>query len=322
MGKIFISYSSCDRLVADQLLHYLEDHGIPCWISFRDITSGNFSGEITRALKAADIVLVICSTQSCRSEHVKNEVSLAFNQKKHFIPYLLEENPFDDDLEYFLSLKQHIKTRGSQEKDFALIEKFIHDYRGDAAAETSAPAAITPEPEPVKAPNKKTGLIISLTALVIAGIAAGILFLNKKPAEQPVADAVTAVAEATPQAKAVLPEDASDVTPASDRTVIPGSDRESPVAKTKAEFTFSGTIVNGYPDGFGKYTFKTRRRIDMHDDQERYAEAGDYIKGDFKMGHLNYGEWFDVAGNKKAFIKLGDNPDVEADQKMGKCAKP
>ena len=85
MDRIFISYSSCDRNIADQLLHYLEDRGIPCWISFRDITSGNFSGEITRALRAADIVLVICSTQSCRSEHVKNEVSLAFNQKKHII---------------------------------------------------------------------------------------------------------------------------------------------------------------------------------------------------------------------------------------------
>ena len=79
--------------------------------------------------------------------------------------------------------------------------------------------------------------------------------------------------------------------------------------------------MKGYPDGFGTYRFTARRRIDMHDPEERYAEAGDYIKGDWRQGHLNYGEWYDKDGNKKAFIKLGDNPDVEADQKLGTCVK-
>ena len=133
---IFISYSSCDRKVAEELCNYLENKGLGCWVAFRDVTSGNFAGEITRALRTSDIFLLIASKESCKSEHVKNEVTLAFNQKKHFVPYLLEDNPYDDDLEYFLSLKQHIKTRGSQEKDFALIEKFIRDYR-----------AVYPEPE-------------------------------------------------------------------------------------------------------------------------------------------------------------------------------
>ena len=85
--------------------------------------------------------------------------------------------------------------------------------------------------------------------------------------------------------------------------------------------TFSGSVVNGYPDGFGTYTFKTRRRIDMHDPEQRYAEAGDYIKGDWKQGHLNYGEWYSANGTKKAFIKLGDHPDTATDQKLGKCVK-
>ena len=62
-------------------------------------------------------------------------------------------------------------------------------------------------------------------------------------------------------------------------------------------------------------------RIDMHDAEERYAEPGDYIKGDWRDGHLNYGEWYDAQGNKKAFIRLGDNPDTGSDQKLGKCAK-
>ena len=308
MDRIFISYSSCDRNIADQLLHYLEDRGIPCWISFRDITSGNFSGEITRALRAADIVLVICSTQSCRSEHVKNEVSLAFNQKKHIIPYLLEENPFDDDLEYFLSLKQHIKTRGSQDKDFPLIEKFIHDYRGDWADATTPAAPLVPEPAaPAK---KKSALPIILSVVGILAAGGGAYFLLNRPKEaQPVAQEQPAVqvqeqpvAKAQEQPKTAAPKTAAPAASASTNT-------------------FSGTVVNGYPAGFGTYTFKTRRRIDMHDAEERYAEPGDYIKGDWRDGHLNYGEWYDAQGNKKAFIRLGDNPDTGSDQKLGKCAK-
>ena len=85
--------------------------------------------------------------------------------------------------------------------------------------------------------------------------------------------------------------------------------------------TFTGTVKGGYPDGFGTYTFKSRRRIDMHDPEERFAEAGDYIKGDWKQGHLNYGEWYSADGTKKGFIRLGDHPDVASDQKLGKCVK-
>ena len=320
MDRVFISYSSCDRNIADQLLHYLEDRGIPCWISFRDITSGNFSGEITRALRAADIVLVICSTQSCRSEHVKNEVSLAFNQKKHIIPYLLEENPFDDDLEYFLSLKQHIKTRGSQDKDFPLIEKFIHDYRGDWADATTPAAPLVPEPAaPAK---KKSALPIILSVVGILAAGGGAYFLLNRPKEaQPVAQEQPAVqVQEQPVAKAQeQPKTAAPKT-AAPKTAAPKANTPAPAASASTN-TFSGTVVNGYPDGFGTYTFKTRRRIDMHDAEERYAEPGDYIKGDWRDGHLNYGEWYDAQGNKKAFIRLGDNPDTGSDQKLGKCAK-
>lgn len=323
MDRIFISYSSCDRNIADQLLHYLEDRGIPCWISFRDITSGNFSGEITRALRAADIVLVICSTQSCRSEHVKNEVSLAFNQKKHIIPYLLEENPFDDDLEYFLSLKQHIKTRGSQDKDFPLIEKFIHDYRGDWADATTPAAPLVPEPAaPAK---KKSALPIILSVVGILAAGGGAYFLLNRPKEaQPVAQEQPAVqvqeqpvVQVQEQPVAKAQEQPKTAAP---KTAAPKANTPAPAASASTN-TFSGTVVNGYPDGFGTYTFKTRRRIDMHDAEERYAEPGDYIKGDWRDGHLNYGEWYDAQGNKKAFIRLGDNPDTGSDQKLGKCAK-
>ena len=362
---IFLSYSSCDRAVAENLLNYLEGRGIKCWIAFRDITSGNFSGEITRALRNSDIMVVVCSKESCRSEHVKNEVTLAFNQKKHIVPYLLEDNPFDDDLEYFLSLKQHIKTRGTQDKDFALIEKFIRDYRGESylapapsAAPASAPVAPPPAPAPVapaptpaapapvSEPKKKSsaGIIAAVVAAVVVLGGGGAYFALNKPAaepqaqpvaqqpvaQQPVAQTQPAaqqpVAQTQPQAQSQPQTQVTEQpkTTSTATATTPAKTETKPAAKATSNpnmDSFTGNVVNGYPDGFGTYTFKTRRRIDMHDAEERYAEAGDYIKGDWKEGHLNYGEWHSADGTKKAFIRLGDHPDNIADQKLGKCAK-
>ena len=311
---IFISYSSCDRKVAEELCNYLENKGLGCWVAFRDVTSGNFAGEITRALRTSDIFLLIASKESCKSEHVKNEVTLAFNQKKHFVPYLLEDNPYDDDLEYFLSLKQHIKTRGSQEKDFALIEKFIRDYRAVYPEPESSRKAIpvsAPAPSPAPAASapagKKSPLPIVLAVVGVLAACGVAFFLLNKPAEQ--------------QAKVDEPKVEAPVVEQPKAQPKVQDEPKAQPKKTASGNTFTGSVVKGYPDGFGTYRFTARRRIDMHDPEERYAEAGDYIKGDWRQGHLNYGEWYDKDGNKKAFIKLGDNPDVEADQKLGTCVK-
>lgn len=331
---VFISYGSCDRLIAEELTHYLEEHGIRCWITLRDLTSGNFSGEITRALRACEAMVVICSNESCKSEHVKNEVTIAFNQRKHIVPYLLDENPFDDDLEYFLSLKQHIKTRGSREKDYEMVAKFLHDYLGHNKTQPAPEPAPAPKPAPApvpaakkeaSAPRKKSAALpaaIVAAVLVLGG--AGAFFLLKKPASEPVAAKVEQPA-AEPQAQQPVAQPAAQASAqpaAQPKAEQPKTQPKATAATTaSASDTFSGDVVNGYPDGFGTYTFKTRRRIDMHDAEERYAEAGDYIKGDWKNGHLNYGEWYSASGTKKAFIQLGDNPDHESDQKLGKCKK-
>ena len=84
---------------------------------------------------------------------------------------------------------------------------------------------------------------------------------------------------------------------------------KQPEVKDETADTFTGTIRNGFPDGYGTYTFRQSRRIDMHDPEQRVAQKGDYIVGDWNNGHLNYGEWYGANGVKKGFIELGDNAD-------------
>lgn len=314
MSKLFISYGSSVRKQADKLREYLEGKGIACWIAPRDVSTGNYAGEITRALKAADIMLIVCSKESCKSEHVKNEVSIAFGQKKHIIPYCLEEDPFDDDMEYFLSSKQRIMTTGDKQKDFALIEKCICDFRGHDTVQTA---------EPQSEPRKK-GKPWVLVALAIAAavVLAAVLILKQKPSDNPApenSEALSpALAQQSPDAEPIEIVEPKKPAPRAESPSAPNAN----ASLQNTSGTFTGKISDGYPDGYGTFTFKTRRLIDTHDPEKRFAEPGDYVKGNWTQGHLNYGEWYSAEGTKKAFIQLGDHPDTDPDKLLGTCERP
>lgn len=90
---------------------------------------------------------------------------------------------------------------------------------------------------------------------------------------------------------------------------IPPKQPESPASKMQSsEFrnmTFSGNLQNGIPSGFGTMTFKQPCRIDNHDEQERVAEIGDYIEGQWENGHLIMGHWYGKDKIEKEFIRIG-----------------
>lgn len=304
MEKVFISYGHSDQSVADQLCAYLENTGIACWIAPRDIASGNYAGEITRALRAADIVVVICSKDSCHSEHVKNEVTLAFNNKKQILPYCLEDNAFDDDLEYYLSSKQRVQATKSVDKDFAVIEKLIREYRH------LEPAEAIPTATAKNKPSSRQVVIRVVLGLLVLGVALYFCWPKDKKQAEPVQEETVV---ASPELEAP-----SQVVEVPATKVVP---RARAVADAHSD-TFSGTITNGYPDGFGILRFKNRRRIDMHDEEERFANPGDYIEGSWENGHLNYGTWYKADGSDSLFIQLKDHLNKEIDHQLGKCVKP
>lgn len=269
MSHIFLSYSHKDCKVAENLCSFLEERGLRCWIAPRDISSGNFAGEITRSLKSADVVLVLCSRQSASSEHVKNEVSLAFSQGITIIPYCLDEDPFDDDLQYYLATKQRVQASGNTQKDFETILRML-------GAQSQAPLQAPQKPIPARKRKGWVALLAAAAGLMLAG---GVFLLLQQSQKQ----------------EGEIPQE-----------TIPAEEHITP--------GFTGALKNGYPDGYGSYTFATRRRIDMHDPAERYAEPGDVIEGDWKDGHLNYGKWRDSHGTEKDFIVLGDHPDTDSDK--------
>lgn len=104
----FISYSSKDKNIADNLCAKLEQNGVRVWYAPRDV-SGPYAQSIVQAIDAATHFIVILSQHSLVSEHVLNEIDLAFqNLPEHitFSPLRHDDAVFTPSFKYYLS-RQH-----------------------------------------------------------------------------------------------------------------------------------------------------------------------------------------------------------------------
>ena len=113
MADVFISYATKDTYFADELCEKLEKNGISCWYSPRNCSADKpYSLQISNAIKECKVYIVLVSYFSNDSEHVKNEVNLAFNDNKEIICYRLVNVKPSDDLNYYLGRKRWIDCTG------------------------------------------------------------------------------------------------------------------------------------------------------------------------------------------------------------------
>lgn len=105
----FISYSSKDKNIADNLCAKLESRGIKVWYAPRDIVSGDYAGAIVDGITRCTQFIVILSQNSVKSNHVLNEIDLAFSQIPRgvkFLPLKIDEEELGPSFLYYLS-RQH-----------------------------------------------------------------------------------------------------------------------------------------------------------------------------------------------------------------------
>lgn len=68
---------------------------------------------------------------------------------------------------------------------------------------------------------------------------------------------------------------------------------------------YVGEMKNGVLHGFGTYYFKSHQLISKKDLKERYAEAGDYLIGEWYQGNVVNGKLYDGNNNVKEVIIIG-----------------
>ena len=105
---VFLSYASPDRNIADNLCFKLESAGAKVWYAPRNVV-GPYAAAIANAVEKATHFVVILSENSIRSEHVLNEIDLAFQMLPNnikFKPLRIDTATFNPSFKYYLS-RQH-----------------------------------------------------------------------------------------------------------------------------------------------------------------------------------------------------------------------
>jgi len=100
---VFVSYSREDFRAVDRLVKQIEQAGYGVWIDRQAHGSQRYAAPIVRAIKTSQLVALMCSRNSFKSDHVIREVYIAGDHKKPFIVFQLDRTEFPDEMLYFIS---------------------------------------------------------------------------------------------------------------------------------------------------------------------------------------------------------------------------
>jgi hypothetical protein len=116
--SIFVSYARANALIVAPVCEEVKKSGRKVWMDKDGVRAGEgWAGEIVRAIKGAQDVMVMCSTAAFESDHVKREIYLADRYKKRLLPVFIEEAQPPEDFEYFFAGVQWLKLHETPEAE-------------------------------------------------------------------------------------------------------------------------------------------------------------------------------------------------------------
>lgn len=107
--SVFISHSHLDHAAADAVRAVLEDAGVECWISSRDIPSGvEWADAIMAGLEECRFVVLVLSKRSQESRDVLRELNSASTRGMPIITFRIDGTPARGPFEYYTSAQQWV----------------------------------------------------------------------------------------------------------------------------------------------------------------------------------------------------------------------
>ena len=172
---IFISYSSKDKLIAEQLITHIEKAGFTCWIAPRNIEGGaEYSEVIEKAIIDCKIFVLVFSENSEKSPWVKSELNIAFSENRYLIPYKIDATPLKGTMRLLLNDKHWIEKNTDEYKQMDSLLSAIQNYfttlekgETDAIAENPFYADILKQ----KKRKKMLWGILLLSFIIVTGVA-------------------------------------------------------------------------------------------------------------------------------------------------------
>ena len=106
---MFVSFASVNQKKALDLCKSLEERGVACWISCRDVPPGaNYQEAIVRAIQGARGMVLVFSKAANSSDEIKKELSLASRYRIPLLAVRIQNAQATDAFAYELSTRQWI----------------------------------------------------------------------------------------------------------------------------------------------------------------------------------------------------------------------
>lgn len=139
-NKVFISHASRDYRDSNgkiiegnaisQIIKVLDDNNISRWIDESGLLSAKgWCKQLKNAIDECNIVLFISSQNANSSDNTANEISYAYEHKKHIVPLRLDSSPYHKDVALNLSRLHFLKYYEDKNKaleSLVLTIKGIH----------------------------------------------------------------------------------------------------------------------------------------------------------------------------------------------------
>jgi hypothetical protein len=203
-ASLFISFAGRDLKAATTLCQALEARGFSCWIASRDVPPGeNFQVAIVRAIRAAEVMVLVFTHHSNASEEVAKELALASQTRLRVVPLRLEDVLPNEAFAYEFATRQWIDFTHGWDTGLELLCQRL----AATLAEPVAAAAPAPTP-PVRAARRRSPAPLIVALLLLAALAAGGYYWLAAPRPTHPAAAPTV---STPPAPAKPPAETNDV---------------------------------------------------------------------------------------------------------------
>ena len=188
MARLFISHAHDDADAAARIVAYLESHGMPCWISSRDIPPRSiYADAITEAMQACSACVVLLTSAANQSKALKRELELASHYEKPFIPIRVDGVEPAAGLDYYLRNTQWVEY--ARDGDEALDRIVAAGRDVSPPGQAASPPVLGPPPVPARAAASRTPLVLIMVVVVLGGRGGERMVRLERRGRAPAADA-------------------------------------------------------------------------------------------------------------------------------------
>jgi hypothetical protein len=218
---VFISHSSADRAIAEEVCLFLETNGIVCWIAPRDVTPGkNYGAAILDAIDECSVFVLILSAESNKSGQVEREVERAASSNSVLIPVRVEDVKPSRNLEFYVSSAHWLDAISKPfDKHLRELLKAIQNWQAGDTTKFEPAAPPPPKPTPLPSPPARhfpvSPLVATaiLAALLLCGLVAYKVLRHKSTTSATSPQTVAASASSPAQSASPLPTATTALSP-------------------------------------------------------------------------------------------------------------